>query len=51
MHRYGNIAPTTTDHQLVCVIYTLVGLGVMMIFLANVGDLVTIFDIFFTKSV
>jgi hypothetical protein len=37
---YGNIVPTTTSHQLICVFYTLIGLGIMMIFLANIGDLV-----------
>ena len=40
-YRYGNIAPTTTNNQLICVVYTIIGLGLMMIFLANIGDLVS----------
>merc|ERR1712038_44360 len=36
---YGNIAPRTSSGQMFCMVYTVVGLALMMLFLANIGNM------------
>ena len=36
---YGHIAPTTDPGKIKVLIYTIIGLPVMMLFLANIGGL------------
>ena len=36
---YGNIAPRTSLGQMFCMVYTVFGLALMMLFLANIGNM------------
>ena len=36
---YGNIAPRTSSGQMFCMVYTVFGLALMMLFLANIGNM------------
>ncbi len=38
---YGHVSPTTDTHKILVMIYAIVGLPIMMLFMANIGGLLT----------
>ncbi|ESN94958.1 hypothetical protein HELRODRAFT_193671 [Helobdella robusta] len=48
---YGNITPQTFHGRLVCIIYALIGIPLMLVFLANIGGVMAdVFRFVYTKA-
>jgi hypothetical protein len=39
---YGHIFPETDEGRMLCIVYSLIGIPLLLVFMANIGDLMAV---------